>query len=551
MDTERAASHLRLVNDSGQSIAEPIAELHAAAVQPEVVQQPYRLRRFLGKAALVGAIFVSAGTVGTMLHGSNTQVAGQNVNSRETFDNRLTIHTGLPGTLSIPMDNLTSRMHGLGAEVRISDAPDASVNDATAITSLFANVGPDVKAARNKMEEWFALYGLMGVGSAYAVSKTKLINPRYKDRLTQMLGGYDYRVNFALAASVLAVGALPATMQKLEPKPQPNVSHAFDGTILEHATATGWMKVLINQVGVDAVNRIESINMFSGKTTHNLRKAFQNEPKLFKTAGTVTVVGFEGLKCNPAMMPVIGEAIRGSRAAFAVDAGDDVIGQADLDKLCLDRLASQTKGTDVIVADGNHRTSQTTKQAEDTGFTELKAGQIIKKNGLTIVGAPDPYPDAALQPKPEDPGYPKRKALGDALAQNACTYQFKTGSQISLGVMNQPGAASRLADSGCVDTVLTGGVEDGIKQTGGGETTYVFEKGAGGANLQPGVIDTSNLEPPKVPVNIYSYTFDKHSGKQLYSKVITVYPSYDVVITPPRLTPFASSPTGKKILFGS
>jgi hypothetical protein len=307
---------------------------------------------------------------------------------------------------------------------------------------------------------------------------------------------------------------------------------------------------------VEVVDRVESINTFSDQASKAVQKAFDNEPKLFKTEGTVTVVSFAGLHCNPAMMPVIGEVMRSTHANFGIDAGDEVIGQDNLDQFCLYGLASQTRGTKLYAVGGNHRTDQTIKQAEAEGITELETGKIYEEDGLTLTGGPDPYPDASLKQEPDSPSHPERPALGRKVAEAARKYQNEEHKQVSIAVLNQPGAATPVAESGYVNSVITGGLSSAVRslQNGDDETTFTYESSAGGIVNIPDLDQLSWAQPPLAPANVYVDGYDQKTGKKLWSKIVTIDPSGDqpiATITPPSLTGFGSSKAGQAILFGS
>ncbi len=537
--------------------ADPSSEVMTAEV-PLVVEasvKQHRIRRFLGKAALVGAAFVSASALGMMLRGTDTPVAGLSANTRPTVDDRLTIHTGLTGSISIPMENFTHDLHGLGASIRVNDGQDASEEDFAGIISLLANADPYVNNVENGAWHWATLYGFGGVLGLYAISKSKLINPEWREHVVQGLGS-ENTMRFVMAATMLAGASIPATHQLLQAEPTPNVSPVFDNSFLEGATATGWMNTLINNVGVEIVDRVEGITTFSDQASRAVDKAFDNEPKLFKTDGTVTVVSFAGLHCNPAMMPIIGKIIHRAHANFAINAGDEVVGQESLDQFCLYNLASQTKGVEMFDAEGNHRTNKTIQQAEAEGIVELEAGKIYEEDGLTITGAPDPYPDASLEQEQYDSHHPKRPVLGRQVAEAAHKYQSKEHKQVTIAVLNQPGAATPVAKSGYVDSVITGGVTSDVQslQNGDNETTFTFESSAGGVVNIPDVDQLSWAQPPLAPANVYIDNYDPHTGKKLWSKVITVDPTGDkptATITSPSITSFGASKAGQKILFGS
>jgi hypothetical protein len=529
---------------------EPAPELSQEQADPEFWGQPWitHVKSIGSNLLLCASVAYSGATIAAMEVGAQSNAAGHNIRTEATTDGYLHARAGLLGSLHIPMENFVDDSHGLGANVYVGETETIDGGDVETYSSFLANIDPEVDEARNAMLRLAALAGGGSLVAFLVLSKVKLLNPKYREWCVDKLGS-DNWMRLALAGAIAVPGlALPVKSALIDEKPKANVSPTFDGTVLEGATATGWMKVLVNKFGVEVLHRVDSINKFSDKAVSNLRKEFELVPQPFETKGTTTVVGFEGLKCNPAMMPVIGETLKLANADFAVSAGDDVLGQENIDGLCLDRLVSQTKGTDIVMYMGNHRTSQTAKQAEKVGIIVPETGQIIEKDGLLIAGAHDPYSYGALEEEPNEPGFPARVELGSKVAKVVCAQD----KLVSIVPLNQSRAAGVVAESRCVSAVMTGGVDHDYQvfNSEGVETTYVFEKSAGGATYEEGSLNVETLEPPKVSADLYRYAFDQQTGKLLYFQVITVNPDATVSIAPPTLTSFATTPEGRKILFG-
>lgn len=529
---------------------EPVPELHTDQADPEFWGQTWasRLKRIGSKLLLCAGIAYTGATIAVTEVGAHSNAAGHGIRTEATADGFLHARAGLLGSLHIPMGNFTDSSHGLGANVYIGETQNIDEGDVETYSSFLANIDPEVDEARNALLKLAALAAGGSLVAFLALSRVKLVNPKYREWCINKMGS-DNWMRVALAGAIAAPGlALPAKSAFIDDKPEANVSPVFDGSVLEGARATGWMNLLVNKFGVEALDRVDSINKFSDKAVKNLRKEFELAPQPFETKGTTTVLGFEGLKCNPAMMPVIGETLSLSNADFAVSAGDDVLGQENIDGLCLDRLVSQTKGTDIYMSMGNHSTRQTAKQAEKVGVIMLKAGEVVEKDGLLIAGAPDSYAYGVFEEEPDEPGFPARVELGAKVAKIACEQE----KLVSIVALNQRRAADEVAQSGCVSTVMTGGIDHDyqIFSTGDTETTYILEKSAGGATYEEGSLNFETLEPPEVSANLYRYVFDQQSGKLLYFQVITVNPDATVHMAPPALTSFAISPAGQKILFG-
>src|SRR5579885_1538495 len=130
-----------------------------------------RVGRFLGKAALVGSIFVASGTAGMMIEGAPITVGPLHGNAKFTFDSysSATFHdtqehsatsVGLPFKAPSPLDGVGLGVHASLPNPLISITPtgiEPKIRDEKELkqkAALFANADQDVKADVWKMKEF-------------------------------------------------------------------------------------------------------------------------------------------------------------------------------------------------------------------------------------------------------------------------------------------------------------------------------------------------------------------------------------------------------------
>ncbi|WP_123740201.1 metallophosphoesterase family protein [Salana multivorans] len=103
----------------------------------------------------------------------------------------------------------------------------------------------------------------------------------------------------------------------------------------------------------------------------------------------VTLLVISDNHCNMGMGPVFGELARQSQADVILNAGDSTLGGSSVESICIDQIAKGLPAdVPVVVADGNHDSSETSAQEAKVGWRVLDGG-VIEVEGLTIVGNVD------------------------------------------------------------------------------------------------------------------------------------------------------------------
>lgn len=103
----------------------------------------------------------------------------------------------------------------------------------------------------------------------------------------------------------------------------------------------------------------------------------------------VTLLVISDNHCNMGMGPVFGELARQSQADVILNAGDSTLGGSSVESICIDQIAKELPAdVPVVVADGNHDSSETSAQEAKVGWRVLDGG-VIEVEGLTIVGNVD------------------------------------------------------------------------------------------------------------------------------------------------------------------
>lgn len=168
--------------------------------------------------------------------------------------------------------------------------------------------------------------------------------------------------------------------------------------------------------------------------------------------GDRDVLVVSDLHCNYGMYRVIGEVARQLRLRLVLDAGDNAFsGSFAFEASCNTLLAQALpRGTDIVLAPGNHDSPLTDRAAAKAGFTVL-AGAPVTVSGLRILGAPDPRTSRYGQGLQPADGRAQQTLLGVQayqLATAACQARA-AGSPVDVSLVHDPQVAASIAGSGC------------------------------------------------------------------------------------------------------
>ncbi|WP_370616738.1 metallophosphoesterase family protein [Mumia sp. Pv 4-285] len=136
-------------------------------------------------------------------------------------------------------------------------------------------------------------------------------------------------------------------------------------------------------------------------------------------------------------------------ASLLIDAGDDTSTGGSWEGFSIRSLAEQFRDMPVVAVAGNHDEGPyVTEQMEKAGFTVLD-GEPVEVEGIRFIGFSDPRSSGLTAGWSQ--GDTSIKQQGEELAETSCE-----DGGVSTVVVHSPTTGEEVADSGCVDLVVSG-----------------------------------------------------------------------------------------------
>ncbi len=156
---------------------------------------------------------------------------------------------------------------------------------------------------------------------------------------------------------------------------------------------------------------------------------------------------------NIGMDPVARAIADRAGARMLIDLGDDTSNGGSWETFSINSLAREFRDFDIVSVAGNHDTGSTVrKQMEDKGFTVLD-GKPVTVGGVRFLGSSDPRSSgltAGYDGNASDNSLALRQQ-DEELEKAACD-----DGEVGVVAVHSPSSASRTANSGCADLVLSG-----------------------------------------------------------------------------------------------
>lgn len=250
---------------------------------------------------------------------------------------------------------------------------------------------------------------------------------RRRTELAGMLHERRGLIAGATVALVLVVGTLTtSTPTEQASDVSRQASAVFDGTPLEGARITGRLAGVIDTYGGQVVAAYRDNEAFYDAAAVNLDSAWRErvvrsgsvdgDPGGMGDGGAgdggstdgsdragdgsapapdaepelITLLVVSDLHCNVGMARVIRKAAELSGAQLVLNAGDTTVNGTAVESYCVQAVADAVPpGAALVVADGNHDSTETSAQERATGATVLD-GAVVEVHGVRILGDSDP-----------------------------------------------------------------------------------------------------------------------------------------------------------------
>ncbi len=432
-----------------------------------------------------------------------------------------------------PADTLEALGGDLRGYVQFFSAPGATIDAAVERLVLDA-------ARRTAL----AMVGL--ALAAWLVRAT--LGPARRDELLHTARPYTGMAAGATAVVVLLAGTVTASGERaLDDTGSTAASRVFDDTPLEGARITGRLAGVIDTYGGQVVDAYRDNEEFYDGATASLREAWAareeadralaaaraamlpggstdaaggaeveepaddpagdptvaptdeptEEPADEPTEGPteepedeapepVVLLVVSDLHCNVGMARVIRAAAELSGAQVVLNAGDTTVNGTAVEEYCVDAFADAVPdGVELVVADGNHDSEETSAQERRAGATVLD-GEVVEVAGLRILGDSDPNA-TRIGVGTVPVGEETIGAAAQRLADVACA-----DGAVDLLLVHNPNVGNLALDEGCVPAQVSGHQHRRIGPLRFGEGVRYVSSSTAGAALGQATIGPLN-----------------------------------------------------------
>jgi len=435
-----------------------------------------------------------------------------------TTDRTVTVDLGPLGTLQLDSPLPLT----LGVRVTVEEIPEAVSSVTPAVT--LAALGTDLQgyvqfftspqttiadvtsalilnAAARAGSAFVALLTLAGLARALlGHARRAELGAAFAHRRRRILGSAALVVVVVVSGvSSLGASEIPATGTAS--------SSVFKGTPLEGARITGRLSGLIDTYGGEVLKAYRANETFYAGADRALVAAWKSratsiraseqasallliqpapgQEPTFPAAGVtpspapdaeppIVMLQISDLHCNVGMAPLIGSIVTLAHAAVVLDSGDSTINGTAVEQPCVTALARAVpSGVPIVVADGNHDSSETSAQEARAGMTVL-SGKVVTVAGVRILGDDDPN-QTRIGAGTTLSGLETAAEEGERLAQEACD-----AGDVDILMVHTPWVGDASMESGCVPVQLSGHLHQrvGPVQVGKGER-YINASTAG------------------------------------------------------------------------
>lgn len=447
--------------------------------------------------------------------------------------------------------------------VQFFSAPQATVEVATRALV--------VDAVRRSALATLVLAGLvLTVRAALGPARRGELVQRLRPHRTTVLGGTAVVV--LVVATVTSSGTLAADDGRARP-----ASAVFDGTPLEGARITGRLAGVIDTYGGQVVEAYRENEEFYARSTDNLRTAWAERaeadvelarlradvgldaapsggtsddavgedqadpgatPSPSATEGDrdgaaadgvlavddgpepVVMLVVTDLHCNVGMAPVIRAAAEVSGASVVLNAGDTTVNGTAVESYCVQAFADAVPdGAQMVVANGNHDSSETAAQARAAGLRVLD-GEVVEVAGVRILGDSDPR-ETRVGTGTRLAGDETLAELTTRLAEAACEDE----AGVDLLLVHDVKAGAQALERGCVPAQVSGHYHRRVGPVRAGQgVAYVNASTAGAALGQP------TVGPLRDVAEMTVLRFDPESRRVLDHRLVHVQPDASVTV---------------------
>ncbi|MFF2620414.1 metallophosphoesterase family protein [Oerskovia jenensis] len=238
-------------------------------------------------------------------------------------------------------------------------------------------------------------------------------------------------------------------------------------------------------------------------------------------AELVTMLLISDLHCNIGMAPLIRTTIERSDATLVLNAGDTTMNGTAVENFCVDAyMSALPKGTTMVVADGNHDSTETSARERSRGAKVLD-GEVVDIQGIRFLGDSDAMAPGLIE------GPTTRAGGATAQAERLTEVACQDPDGIDILLIHTPRVGNVPMDSGCIPAQLSGHMHTRAdpEQVGGG-IRYVNGSTAGA------IANASRIGPLKGTAEMTLLRFDPTERRIVDWQVVSVTPDGAAAVGP-------------------
>ena len=454
------------------------------------------LRQTLGALVLLAiAVIVGAPVaLSTFVHSERNVVIGaHDATVRPVLDGYATLDFGavLP-KVRLP----AAAVAGIGVEISLGNAEVDSLDQLVARDAVIASQPEgEIAAVRAEVREMLEAALLRGVGVgvlvAIGVALTwQAVGPERR-ALLRRASRHPTR-NQALVAAFVCVAVLGSTVLVAVPEQQerpptswvplvqafPDVPRdpVLDQLEIVNGSATEGSKALV-QGALETYH--DSVVFYGALALRAAATADVRRPREGESTALVVTDRHDNIGMDPVAQAI---AVR-AEVELLIDLGDDTSNGGSWETFSINSLAREFRGMPIVAVAGNHdQGSSVTETMKDRGF-RLLTGRPVNVGGIRFLGSSDPRSSGLVAgyDGDESDNIAAISKQDQALTEVACR-----DGRVTVLAVHSGASARRVAESGCVDLVLSGHLHrqvgpDVIEGENGRRTSTLAIGSTGGA----------------------------------------------------------------------
>ena len=364
--------------------------------------------------------------------------------------------------VKVPLDD---PRFGIGARIQLGDADVASLDELLARDAVIASQ-PDgeIAAVEAALRGMWIDSAVRGAGVAVAVGAvlvTAWVSVG-RERRARILAGARHPqprpVLAVVTAGAVVVGALvvadradpssvdtdvdwvslSATFPELPSDPRIDRLEVSDGAALRSGAS------LIE----GALRTYQESGAFFDKLAETAKDVQVRTPEEGQTVALVVTDRHD----NIAMDPVARQIADNAEASLVLNLGDDTSNGASWEEFSINSLTREFDDLPIVGVAGNHDSTTMSEYMSDQGWTMLE-GEPETVEDIRFIGSADPRSSGLTKgyTGDEDDNISAIKEQDQALTEAACD-----DGDVAVALVHSAAGARDLAESGCVDLVLSG-----------------------------------------------------------------------------------------------